>query len=259
LVKRKPNEQPAGLPIWLQTYGDMVTLVLTFFVALYAMSSLDQHKYDQMSNSLRMALSGGAGNGNIGVLKSGKSIVETGLAPVTSNPRMGEAEAQAWQNMYSSVKSVIDQNNFHGRVEVSYSEYGITISFKEKSFFQIGSADILREAYSLLNEVGTTINKQTYPIRVEGHTCDLPISNSRYPSNWELSVMRAVNVAKYLIESVKMAPDRVAVAGYGQYRPIVPNTNEENRARNRRVDIIIINSFYNHQEGQSRGIQNGKQ
>ena len=174
------------MPIWLQTYGDMVTLVLTFFVALYAMSSLDKNKYEQMAESLRIALSGGIGNGNIGVLKSGKSIVETGLAPVTSNPKMGEEEARKWSEMYKTIKSVIDSNKFRGNVEVTYSEYGITISFKERSFFQIGSADILKDAYLMLSEVGTTINQQAYPIRVEGHTCDLPISiqNTRQTGNF---------------------------------------------------------------------------
>ncbi len=246
--KRRRTEASGGLPVWLQTYGDMVTLVLTFFVALYAMSSLDKEKYVKLANSLRIALGGGA---SAGIMQSGNLVGDKGTpsapAPVATEAQMNAQQARAWKEIYNEINKILSQAKFQGKVEVSQTRYEILISFKEKLFFQKGSADILNEAFPALQEVGAIIRDHTYPFRVEGHTCDLPINTPQYPSNWELSVMRAVNVSKYLMETVKIDPARVAVAGYGQFRPIVPNTNETNRARNRRVDLIVINSFYQHQ------------
>lgn len=202
----------------------MVTLVLTFFVLLYSFSSVDARKYIQISNSLKGAL-----GGNVGVLNQGISIDELGEA-TTVNPA---------QIMFEQLQKILNNKGLEGKVELSQTREGIVISFKERLFFRIASADILEEAYPVLNEVGAILKENTFPIRIEGHSCDLPIKNQRFPSNWELSSIRAVNVTKYLIDRIQMPPEQLSVAAYGPYRPLVPNTSEENRGKNRRVDIII--------------------
>lgn len=171
------------------------------------------------------------------------AVVDPGIKKIISQPMMTAEQNQIWKQMYRSINSIVAGERYRGKAEVIYTERGIVISFKENLFFDLGSADIIQDALPTIREVGITIMQQQFPIRVEGHTCDLPIKTGQYPSNWELSVSRAVNVARFLIEKVDFNPERVAVAGYGQYRPIAPNINEENRARNRRVDIVIINSF----------------
>lgn len=222
--KKKPPE-PQGTPAWMTTYGDMVTLLLTFFVLMYAFSTIDTQKYLQIANSLKGAL-----GGNIGVLNQGISV-----------ERKSEfASVIAARKVFDQLQKILSKKGLEGKIELSENEKGITISFKEKLFFNIGSADILSEGYLILTEVGSILAEQTFPIRIEGHTCDLPIRNNKFPSNWELSATRAVNVARFLTEKNNLNPTKVSISAFGQFKPLVPNTSEENRARNRRVDIVIL-------------------
>lgn len=223
MLKKKPEEPAPGAPLWNVTYGDMVTLVLCFFVALFAFSSIDSRKYQQMQLSLRAAF-GGEG----GVLTGSPSVFDAQIIPAPV------------QQMYQELKRAIADTRWKGQAEVTLTERGITISFKEKLFFNIGSATIASEAYPVLESIGEILKARRYPLRTEGHTCDLPIRSVQFPSNWELSAIRAINVTKFLINRVGFQPERISVAGYGQYHPLVPNDSEENRAKNRRVDIVII-------------------
>jgi len=225
LLKRKEEEPRAGAPLWMITYGDMVTLVLCFFVALFAFSTIDKQKYVQIAQSLRGALSG-----NTSVLRGQVSTSDTNFNRF--NP--------IYNQVYQQLRQIIDNEELRGKAEITITERGITISFKEKLFFKIGSADILPEAYPILDQVGNVLKERAYPLRIEGHTCDLPINSAQFPSNWELSAIRAVRVSKYLINKVGYRPELISIAGYGEYQPLVPNINEENRAKNRRVDIVII-------------------
>lgn len=224
MLKKKEDAPPGGAPLWVVTYGDMVTLVLCFFVALFAFSSIDSKKYQEVQLSLRTAF-GGAG----GVLTGNPSVFEAPIIPPSPV-----------EQMYKELKEAVDSSKWKGQAEVTITERGITISFKEKLFFKIGSAAILSEAYPVLDSVGKILKERKYPLRIEGHTCDLPIRSAQFPSNWELSAIRAINVTKFLINRVGFEPERISMAGYGQYHPLVPNINEENRARNRRVDIVVI-------------------
>lgn len=225
MLKKKPETPPPGAPLWMITYGDMVTLVLCFFVALFAFSTIDNQKYVQLAQSLRGALSG-----NTSILKGQVSTSDTSFNKYN----------QMFTQMYQQLREIVDSEELRGKAELTITERGITISFKEKLFFKIGSADILKEAYPVLEQVGNVLKERNYPLRIEGHTCDLPINSKQFPSNWELSAIRAVRVSKHLINKVGYSPELISIAGYGQYQPLAPNTNEENRAKNRRVDIVII-------------------
>jgi chemotaxis protein MotB len=226
--KKKVDVPPPGLPLWQATYGDMMTLVLTFFILMFAFSSIDAQKYVQIANSLKGAL-----GGNVGVLNTGTSVTPEGGMTAIAPPNYNQIMQQ--------LASILDKTQTKENVEVRGDGKEIIVSFKEKLFFRIGSADILKEALPVLKDVGDVIRDQRLIIRVEGHTCNIPIRTARFPSNWELSALRAVNVSRYLIESIGIVPERVSVAAYGQYRPMVPNTSPENQARNRRVDIVITN------------------
>jgi chemotaxis protein MotB len=227
---KKPEDRPPGSPAWMTTYGDMVTLVLTFFVLMFAFSSIDSFKYKQIVNSLRGAL-----GGNVGVLEQGTSLDMINEMTSTGRP--------SYDKVLKKLQKVLEQESNQDKVELRQVGKDIIVSFKEKLFFTIGSAEIRTEALPILKEVGVVIREERLSIRVEGHSCDIPIRTAKYPSNWELSAIRAVNVGKYLIEKAGLNPETVAVSGYGQYRPMVPNTSPENRARNRRVDIVIVNAL----------------
>jgi chemotaxis protein MotB len=228
--QKKPEVPPRGTPAWMVTYGDMVTLVLTFFVLIVAISSVDITKYKKAVNSLRGAL-----GGNVGVLEQG--TVLQNLGEVT-----GQTDIRQEQ-VIKKLQQILNREALKDKVEINRNGRDLIVSFKERLFFAIGSAEIRNAALSILAQVGKVIGEQGLAIRVEGHTCDIPIRNSKFPSNWELSAIRAVNVSKYLIEKIGLPPQEVSVAGYGQYRPMVPNTSDEARARNRRVDIVLINAI----------------
>jgi chemotaxis protein MotB len=206
---------------------------------LFSMSSVDIQKYKKAVNSLRGAL-----GGNIGVLEQGTALTPT-------NDFTGGDRPESEQ-ILEQLQKVLDKETTKDKVEIRKSGKDIIVSFKEKLFFLIGSADILNDALPLLTEVGTIIRDQKLVIRVEGHTCDIPIRNSKFPSNWELSAIRAVNVGRYLIEQVGLNPQKVSVGGYAQYQPMVPNNSEKNRARNRRVDLVILNANINRDHNQPK-------
>jgi chemotaxis protein MotB len=225
--QKREEEGPRGAPIWMTTYGDMVTLLLTFFVMLFAFSEIDKAKYDQIAESLR------------GALKGMPSVLErpAGEISVLEPSPMITPE---FEGLYESLNELLDDEEVAGATDIYMDERGLVVSFKEKLFFDIGSAEIKPAARDLLRRVGQILARGENQIRVEGHTCDLPIRTERFPSNWELSVGRATNVTRFLIDEAGVPPNRLAATGYAEFRPMVPNTSEENRAKNRRVDIVLL-------------------
>ena len=111
----------------------------------------------------------------------------------------------------------------------------------DRALFDVGVASVSPQAFPLLKKVGAIIAETRYEVRVEGHTDDVPISTVQFPSNWELSTARAVNVLRYFIETYQVPRDRLAAEGFGEFQPLVPNSSSENRAKNRRVEIIFLN------------------
>lgn len=232
MFKRKPKEQPPGSPAWMTTYSDLVTQLLAFFVLLFSLSSISESKYQEIAASLRGALTGSP------------SVLKGGLNPLGENlPFEIEITPHIdteYREIYEEIEAMLAEEGVGAAVEIYSEERGMVISFKEKIFFTIGSADLLPEARNLLLRVGRILAADDHDIRVEGHTCDLPIRTASFPSNWELSTSRATNVTRFLIEEVGIAPSRLGATGYAEFRPIVPNNSDENRVRNRRVDILLL-------------------
>jgi chemotaxis protein MotB len=125
-------------------------------------------------------------------------------------------------------------------VTVQHEERGLVVRFADQVFFDLGKADLKPEALAILNKIGPILKDIPNPIRIEGHTDNLPIKTAQFPSNWELSVHRATSVIRYMVEELDFDPTKLSAAGYGEYRPVRPNDSAENRAMNRRVDIVIM-------------------
>ncbi|HHV17302.1 MAG TPA: OmpA family protein, partial [Thermoanaerobacterales bacterium] len=136
---------------------------------------------------------------------------------------------------------IIDENNLGG-IQVNLDERGLLIRFVEGVLFDSGKANIKNDARAILDKLAPLLIESHRQIRIEGHTDNLPINTREFPSNWELSTARAVNVIKYMIEEHNFSPYILSAAGYGEYRPVAPNDSVKNRALNRRVDIIILKS-----------------
>jgi len=259
--KRMPEPEKDNLERWLLTYSDLITLLMIFFVMMYSMSKVDADKFQALAESLSIAFGGGTpAQVDIGVTPGGPSIIET--YPVKSpteggeNPwgeektegtgNGGEGNVNIENMTIEAIKQKLDQfaldNNIQARLVTSIEERGLVVSISDTLLFESGSADITPRAREILDKITNVLASAPNYIKVEGHTDNLPINTARFPSNWELSVLRATNVVHIMKE--KIPAQQLSAVGYGEYRPIASNDTEEGRAKNRRVDLVILRSKY---------------
>jgi chemotaxis protein MotB len=231
------KEAKKGSPEYMLTYGDMMTLLLCFFVMMYTTATVDGHKFKLILSAFR---------GSFYILPGGKTFSEAPLMDMgqqmTNLPAevKGDQLDKALQNAVSAFKAEIADK----RIRITEDERGVVITFASDAYFKAGSAQLTDELRSVLTKVSSTLMNLPNHFRVEGHTSDRPLTDpelkDKYPTNWELSTARAVNVLKYLVENKYVKPYRISAAGYGAYRPIESNETPEGRAMNRRVDLIIL-------------------
>ncbi|TZE83347.1 OmpA/MotB family protein [Calorimonas adulescens] len=239
--RSKNDDGPQDSKEWMNTYADLMSLLLTFFVMIFSLSTIDMNKYQALIQSLQ---------GYLGIVKEGHTLQNTAAQLETqgsagSNVAATNTNFEDIADVYNDIQTYIEQSNLSNSVQVTINERGILIRFVDTALFDTGKADIKPEAKEILKNVGEIIKRADKPIRVEGHTDNVPIHNEKFPSNWELSTARATNVVKYFIENVGMDPSTLSAAGYGEYHPVADNQTEEGRAKNRRVDIIIVNGSSN--------------
>ena len=206
------------------SYADFITLLFAFFVVLFASSNADKGRAEQVSESVKKAF-------------SGKQVQQT-MAAVSAN----EAQAPIMPTL-DALRTSLQLEIDRGMVQVSLERRGLVISLKQASFFPSGQDNIDSNTYTAMNKVATILRDLPNKVRLEGHTDADPIRNGRFPSNWELSAARSVAVLNLLRERYQISPTRFSVAGYSDTIPIAENDTPENKARNRRVDIVILNEF----------------
>ncbi|HYE84014.1 MAG TPA: flagellar motor protein MotB [Clostridia bacterium] len=228
--KKAPDEPPAGAPAWMATYGDMVTLLLCFFVLLFSFATLDVQKFKAISQSM---------SGALGVLESG---VTMSMEPmVNSFPVDTPAEeVEEFKNLYEDMSEYIKENNLEASITLRLDERGLLVRFMDDVLFDSGKADLTPKAREIINTVAEIIKQNDRNVRIEGHTDNVPINTFRFPSNWELSTTRAVNVVKYLIEENGIEASRLSASGYSDQHPVDDNSTKEGRQKNRRVDMVIL-------------------
>ncbi|HLP16656.1 MAG TPA: OmpA family protein [Bacteroidota bacterium] len=229
-MKRAWNTHPAPdeeekTDRYLLTYADLITLLLGLFIVLYGVSKIDASKYQQVAGVFEH-------------LFGGKVAMVNSVLP---NEATAPLQVQAQRaELIKKIQTAVGSNQFGNGVIVSKNERGITIHMLEKLLFTSGDATVKPSAYATLDSIATVISTLPNDVRVEGHTDNVPIATPEFPSNWHLSVSRAVNTAFYLITRHGLNPDKIAVVGYSEFKPLVDNSTEEHRARNRRVDIVIL-------------------
>ena len=240
--KRNSNkeENNTGSPAWMTTFGDLMTLLLVFFVLLYSFSVIDLQKFQGFMSALQNQL---------GVMEGGQTISES---DVLDEGMQGEYFNPSQTNLgkvYKNMQGFIAENELQDKVSVEMTKKGLVIRMTGEILYDIGEAIIKPTGKKVLDEIGRNIEDINNNVKVDGHTDNLPISNSQYPSNWELSTARAVKVIKYFIENGDINPARLSAAGYSKYRPLKENTNPSNRAVNRRVEVVIMNTTINQEVG----------
>lgn len=221
---------------WLLTYADLITLLLVFFVVMFAMSQVDKAKYEKLKESLSTSMTVvGAGGRDVTMIQGG-----TGVLPqenVIVAPEQLELERIA-----RDVKEMAKEAGLEGQVETTMDKQGLVVSISNAGFFEPGEATLKGTVIPTLDRIARMLKAADHDLRVEGHTDNIPISTAKYPSNWELSAVRATSIVRFLVERHSLAPRRLSAAGYGEYYPKVPNDSEAHRAQNRRVDIVILRS-----------------
>ncbi len=232
---RRPAEQP-NHERWLVSYADFITLMFAFFTIMYAISTVDAEKLKSMEASIGEAFeptASGEGEGTrILFGKEPAPELSMGAGP---GGEVGLAVLQ------KQVTEQLAEAIAEKRIDIELDDRGLVISIREAGSFQAGSAVLAAEARTLLYEIGSILSRVGNQVRIEGHTDDIPIHTPRFASNWELSTTRATNVVAFLLERANIRPEQLSVAGYGKYRPKVANSSDANRARNRRVDLVILN------------------
>lgn len=213
---------------WLLTYADLITLLLAFFIIMYSMSHLDAKRFGRVSEALSGVLAGGANNPLVADIYDD--------LPGSGPLRIARLEAIMRSVESKAYEQGIDQKKF----ESELTERGLVIHIMESALFQPGDAQLGAPAMAILDIVAEELKSAPNHIRVEGHSDNVPISTGKFPSNWELSSVRATEVVRYLINAHGINGERISALGYGKFRPIRPNNTIENRAKNRRVDVVVL-------------------
>jgi len=236
--KKKQEEESGGLERWLITYADLITLLLAFFILMYTMSKQDARKYEEVAAHLRAIFSG-----NAGILAKGSS---SGKTPMEVSFKGASDTAAIKAQLEKEIKELGDQDkNATERISLINDERGLVVRAMEKAFFDTGKADLGPKARKALDGIAPVLKGMANAVRVEGHTDNVPINTFEFRSNWELSVRRATEVVRYLIEGHQFPPDRISATGYAEYRPIAANDTAENRSQNRRIEIVILKTDEN--------------
>ena len=224
------DDCPKGLPGWLATFGDLNSLLLTFFVLLLSFSSTEQVKFNHAMGSLR---------GAMGVFQSDPEMsqpIRVSMPLVRGNVRQSNNIRKAAEALE---KSLSDEGK-EGDVTLEGTSSGIVILIKAPVLYGLNSAQIRDDIKPILDQIGDVLRLLPNEIVVQGYTDNLPIHSGPFASNWELSYQRAVNIVRYLIINSRVYPGRLAAEGFGEYRPIASNNTEEGRQKNRRVEIQIL-------------------
>jgi chemotaxis protein MotB len=219
--------ESAGGMRWLLTYADMITLLLALFIILFAISTISKVKLQRLATEI---------SGGFNSIDSNNTPPDGGAI---ANQR-GKTEEANMAEVKGRLDRYIAKEHLQGKVETRLEQQGLVITLLDKTYYDSGSAQLRPQTTRLLDVVASLLRPVKNDVRVEGNTDNVPIATSRYPTNWELSAARAAGVTRYLIEHERIAPARLSLAGYGQYRPKYPNDTLAHRQQNRRVDIVIL-------------------
>ncbi|MFO7749771.1 MAG: flagellar motor protein MotB [Desulfobacteraceae bacterium] len=219
---------------WLVTYADLMTLLLVFFVLLYSLKSFEQEKFKSAVETIREQI-------NADVSLTG--VMELMEIPDSLDTRITIEDVTGLRSIEKSIvkdiNAFIRNKDQADNIATSLLENKIVVRIKGKALFKSGSADLNQNAVPIFNEIMKIIfDYPRYKVNIKGHTDNVPISTARYPSNWELSAIRATTVLKHLVER-GIDPKRLTATGYGDIMPLVPNNSDKNRAINRRVEFVL--------------------
>ena len=235
--RRKKKQEECADESWLLPYADLLTLLLALFIVLFASSSIDQERMQRLSSVFNDIF-----DGNSGIMQN-NSPTEI-PRPGDSNQELENSSYLEDQRSLGEIQEKLDEyialNELEGQFETHLTDEGLLITIRDSILFDMGKAEISAEYLPLVEEVAELlIFDRPRHVIITGHTDNIPINTAEYASNWELSMMRALNFLRALVAHEDIAPSFFSAKGYGEYQPIASNDTAEGRSKNRRVEVLI--------------------
>ncbi|MET3550064.1 chemotaxis protein MotB [Paenibacillus favisporus] len=255
-TRHEPHEEHAD-ESWLLPYADLLTLLLALFIVLYSMSATDAKKFEEMSQAFNNALSTGNGvlnfRSNLPMDKNmdqGKKDSQESIVTNNNDKKQKAQLAKQEQEDLEKLKQQLDQyiktNGLTNQLDTKLNQSQLTITISDNALFASGSAQVKPESRQLALAISSMLQQfPTYDVVVSGHTDNMPISNSEYASNWDLSSNRALNFLKILLTNKQLNPAKFTSTAFGEFRPVASNNTAAGRAKNRRVEVSIIRKYQN--------------
>lgn len=246
MARKRREEEHENHERWLVSYADFITLLFAFFVVMYGVSSVNEGKYKVLSSSLTNAFrnTGQLGEQPVAIMPAGStiaagSIINVDKASETRKVEEKKKEKQAqMKSVANRIMEALQPLVAQGKVRLLETSRGVTIEINDSILFPAGQAALQPASSNAMGAIAQVLVSTDFPITIEGHTDNVPIATPQFPSNWELSAMRATTVLR-LFNASGVGAERLTAIGYGETRPLETNTSVEGRARNRRVSILI--------------------
>ena len=239
-ARRKYDEEPDNHERWLISYADFITLLFAFFVVMYAIASVNKGQYQVFSDAIGMAL--GIRNGAPPVKLEAPHVIQLPNPAIKRRAEELKRERDHMTRLARDLTSTLAPLVKEGKVRVTQTSRGVSVEINASVLFDPGAAKLTTESDEALRAIAVLLKEDSHAVQVEGHTDDQPISNGSFPSNWELSAVRASAVVRLFIAS-GVAPVRLTAVGHGANYPVAPNDTPEGRARNRRVAVTILSGL----------------
>ena len=242
MARKRREEEHENHERWLVSYADFITLLFAFFVVMYAISSVNEGKYKVLSNALNNAfknITAQSGGQPIAVIQGAPPLP---VKPVAKPDKLVEQkkseQRNKMKNVADDIRNTLQPLIAQGKVRLLETSRGVTVEINDSILFSPGQANLQPASVSAMRAIASVLAASDFPITIEGHTDNIPIATAQFPSNWELSAVRATTVLR-LFNDGGVGAERLTAIGYGETRPVETNTTPEGRARNRRVSILI--------------------
>ncbi|MBX7258538.1 MAG: OmpA family protein [Candidatus Hydrogenedentes bacterium] len=248
--RRQKHEEHENEERWLLTYADLITLLMVFFVVMYALSNVDKQKFQALARAMSAEFGTPVANptGIGGKVVPGPSVTPppragTERTRTRGNPKTEQIDAlrARMKKLKGDLDAMVKASGLQEQISVKMDPSGhkVSMGLSDSLLFGAGSADLTQAAQELVEKIGNVLATSNYVVNVEGHTDNVPINNARYSSNLQLSTERAVNVVSYMIKTAGIPGNRLSASGYAEHHPVASNDTEEGRAKNRRVEFVI--------------------
>ncbi len=254
MARKKKHAEHENHERWLVSYADFITLLFAFFTTLYAISVVDAQKVAKVANSMQAAFGKATFQPGSRKLNLHSGGIPAGGSPAVISPISSKAggggtgRKVSLPALKSQLESAAILNRFSDKVQLLLDDRGLVVRLAEIGFYDSGSSDLKQDGLKIVDLLAAALSNLENDIRVEGHTDNVPIKTSKYPSNWELSTARATTLIEYFVGKHGFDPNRMSASGCGEFRPLADNDTPEHRALNRRVDIIVMNEGSMRQE-----------